>query len=102
MRTVLAVVPLLAAALAAYMDVTGSNRFPILQKDDMSRLEDNVKHQESSEWPYGPFSTKGRDIINTRGDVIRWAGINWPSHRKSQLLPSGLEAAHLSSWQYGP
>jgi endoglucanase len=29
-------------------------------------------------WPYGPFSTKGRDIVNSRGDVISWAGVNWP------------------------
>lgn len=37
---------------------------------------------ESDSWPYGPFSTKGRDIVNTRGEIIQWAGVNWPGHRK--------------------
>jgi hypothetical protein len=29
-------------------------------------------------WPYGPFRTKGRNIVNSRGEVITWAGVNWP------------------------
>lgn len=33
-------------------------------------------------WPYGPFKTKGRDIVNSRGDKITWAGINWPMSGK--------------------
>lgn len=44
----------------------------------------------SSVWPYGPLSTKGRDIINARGDVITWAGVNWPLNLES-MIPEGLE-----------
>lgn len=44
----------------------------------------------SSVWPYGPFSTKGRDIVNSRGEVITWAGVNWPLSLET-MVPEGLE-----------
>lgn len=44
----------------------------------------------SSVWPYGPFSTKGRDIVNARGEVITWAGVNWPLSLET-MIPEGLE-----------
>lgn len=43
----------------------------------------------SSAWPYGPFNTKGRDIVNARGDVISWAGVNWPLNLET-MVPEGL------------
>lgn len=46
----------------------------------------------SSVWPYGPFSTKGRDIIDSRGEVITWAGVNWPLSLET-MVPEGLEWA---------
>ncbi|KAJ3560188.1 hypothetical protein NPX13_g9387 [Xylaria arbuscula] len=44
----------------------------------------------SKQWPYAPFSTKGRDIVNSRGDVVTWAGINWPMSGET-MIPEGLE-----------
>jgi hypothetical protein len=32
----------------------------------------------SEGWPQGPFRTKGRHIVDARGDVVTWAGVNWP------------------------
>lgn len=32
----------------------------------------------SSQWPYAPFSTRGRDIVNAKGEAVTWAGVNWP------------------------
>jgi endoglucanase len=26
----------------------------------------------------GPYSTRGRDIVDSRGEKITWAGVNWP------------------------
>lgn len=46
----------------------------------------------SSTWPYGPFSTQGRDIVNSRGEVITWAGVNWPLSLET-MVPEGLEWA---------
>jgi hypothetical protein len=54
------------------------------------------------------MSTKGRDIVNSRGEVVKWAGVNWPGsgmHIVAQLdsysvsdkaagetmIPEGLE-----------
>lgn len=48
----------------------------------------------SSAWPYGPLSTKGRDIVNSRGDVITWAGVNWPMSLET-MVPEGLEWASV-------
>lgn len=44
--------------------------------------------ENSTSWPYGPFSTKGRDIVNSRGDVITWAGVNWPMSGNPSPTPS--------------
>jgi endoglucanase len=26
----------------------------------------------------GPYSTQGRDIVNSEGQKVTWAGVNWP------------------------
>lgn len=41
-------------------------------------------------WPYGPFSTQGRDIVNARGEAITWAGFNWPGSGET-MVPEGVE-----------
>lgn len=33
---------------------------------------------DEAKWPYGPFRTEGRDIVNARGEKVTWAGVNWP------------------------
>ena len=40
----------------------------------------------SDQWPHGPLSTKGRDIVNSRGDVVTWAGVNWPMSGKKRRV----------------
>lgn len=37
-----------------------------------------VTNDTSDQWPYGPLRTEGRDIVNSRGDIVTWAGVNWP------------------------
>ncbi|RYP73663.1 hypothetical protein DL769_004173 [Monosporascus sp. CRB-8-3] len=44
----------------------------------------------SGEWPYGPLSTRGRDVVNSRGEVVTWAGVNWPMSGET-MIPEGLE-----------
>lgn len=41
-------------------------------------------------WPYAPFTTSGRDIVNSRGDVVTYAGVNWPGAGET-MLPEGLQ-----------
>lgn len=26
----------------------------------------------------GPYSTRGRDIVNSKGEKVTWTGVNWP------------------------
>jgi len=44
----------------------------------------------NAEWPYGPVRIDGRDILNARGDKIKWAGANWPMSGET-MVPEGLE-----------
>lgn len=37
-----------------------------------------VYEARETHWPYGPFHTEGRDIVNARGEKVKWAGVNWP------------------------
>jgi len=48
----------------------------------------------STSWPYGPFSTQGRDIINTKGEAQTFAGVNWPGSGET-MVPEGLEWASI-------
>lgn len=46
--------------------------------------------RQDAGWPYAPFTTSGRDIVNSRGDVVQYAGINWPGHGEA-MVPEGLQ-----------
>ncbi|KAH8725048.1 glycoside hydrolase superfamily [Phaeosphaeriaceae sp. PMI808] len=44
--------------------------------------------------PKLPFSTKGRDIIDTDGAVFRYASTNWPGHQEI-MIPEGLQHSSI-------
>lgn len=52
---------------------------------DMTFLPRRAENTSASGWPYGPFSTDGRDIVDSNGDAITWTGINWPGSGISTL-----------------
>ncbi|KAI1456118.1 glycoside hydrolase family 5 protein [Annulohypoxylon moriforme] len=41
-------------------------------------------------WPFGPLVTSGRDIKNTKGGNVVYAGANWPGHSEV-MIPDGLQ-----------
>lgn len=87
--TLLSLSLLLATASTQYLEVAHVASEP--------QWSTSSKHVEprtgnSSVWPYGPFSTKGRDIVNARGEAITWAGVNWPMSGET-MIPEGLEWA---------
>ena len=41
-------------------------------------------------WPFGPLVTSGRDIKNTQGGDVVYAGANWPGHGEV-MIPEGLQ-----------
>jgi endoglucanase len=60
------------------------NRNPILPRQEMSEVS----------WPYGPFSTQGRDIVNAKDEKITFAGVNWPGSGET-MVPEGIEWASV-------
>ncbi|KAK6220617.1 hypothetical protein LQW54_002062 [Pestalotiopsis sp. IQ-011] len=47
-------------------------------------------HEKRAAWPYGPFVTSGRDIKDTNGDTVVFAGANWPG-AADVMIPEGLQ-----------
>ncbi|KAM3417433.1 hypothetical protein BST61_g5679 [Cercospora zeina] len=79
------------AGLAAMATLTSSYALPgsdiphsLFARQDMSDVA----------WPFGPFSTRGRDIVNARGVPVTWAGVNWPGSGET-MVPEGLEWASV-------
>lgn len=58
--------------------------------NDASIISSRADNNGSSQWPYGPFSTSGRDIVNSKGEAVTWAGVNWPGSGET-MVPEGLE-----------
>ncbi|KAH3976000.1 hypothetical protein HBI17_042240 [Parastagonospora nodorum] len=40
----------------------------------------------------GPYNTQGRDIVDSKGEKVTWAGVNWPMSGET-MIPEGLEWA---------
>jgi endoglucanase len=80
----LSLVPLFAAWAQASWVPPAS---PGLSRNNAPKWQSDVEVRaagNTSQWPYGPFKTQGRDIVNSRGEVLSWAGINWPMSGQSQ------------------
>ena len=91
-KLLLAIAPYLAGSVFAQFSKTPT----LLSDRRWIASNQHVKRpaNESVEWPYGPFKTKGRDIVNTHGEVITWAGVNWPMSGET-MVPEGLEWASV-------
>ncbi len=48
--------------------------------------------QTPSGWPYGPFTSDGRDMKNAKGQAVTWVGVNWPMSGETMVF-EGLEHA---------
>ncbi|KAK2020962.1 beta-1,6-galactanase [Colletotrichum zoysiae] len=85
----IAIAALVSSACAQYMKAPEMPRYT--SRKAITRQEGN---QTGSAWPYGPFSTRGRDIVNSRGEMVTWAGVNWPMSGET-MVPEGLEWASV-------
>ena len=47
-------------------------------------------------WPQAPLSTSGRWIINSAGERVIYAGVNWPGAADT-MTPEGLQYASIPS-----
>ena len=85
---------LVAAAVALG---TGASAALLPEREDVSSFvysRQEAVNGTDAAWPYGPFSTKGRDIVNAKGEAVTWAGVNWPGSGET-MVPEGLEWASI-------
>lgn len=68
------------------------NVVPDVSRPIAAQVVGKRQQQNATVWPYGPFHTSGRDIVNSRGEKITWAGVNWPLSGEA-MIPEGLEFA---------
>ncbi|GJC97511.1 beta1,6-galactanase [Colletotrichum higginsianum] len=87
----IALAALVSSTCAQYMKTPAAPRYAASRRV-VSRQEGN--QTAGGAWPYGPFSTRGRDILNSRGEVVTWAGVNWPMSGET-MIPEGLEWASV-------
>lgn len=73
---VLTMKSVLCAAALAVTSVKAAALTP--HPRDMTFLPRRAANESTSGWPYGPFSTDGRDIVDSNGDAVTWTGVNWP------------------------
>lgn len=45
---------------------------------------------KAASWPNGPFTTSGSSIIDASGNVVTYAGANWPG-AADVMIPEGLQ-----------
>jgi hypothetical protein len=61
----------LAGGLVSAVYVPETARDPHFQLNLSKRVENGTAF-------HGPYSTKGRDIVDSRGEKTVWGGVNWP------------------------
>jgi endoglucanase len=71
---------LLTTTLSSWVPVAPS--LPQFNEPRWQKLVQPRTQNTTDEWPYGPLKTEGRNIVNTKGDVESWAGVNWPMSGK--------------------
>ena len=86
---VLTMKSVLCAAALAVTSVKAAALSP--HPRDMTYLPRRAANESSSGWPYGPFSTDGRDIVNSKGEAQTWTGINWPGSGTLSIFPSSMQ-----------
>jgi len=80
------------ATSAMGRDLTDIKSSPDVSQPFRAMVKTRRQQQNATSWPYGPLRTRGRDIVNTRGDVITFAGVNWPLNEET-MIPEGIEHA---------
>ncbi|KAK7736140.1 hypothetical protein SLS53_007167 [Cytospora paraplurivora] len=56
----------------------------------LSTLASFASLAAAQSWPNGPFTTSGRDILDASGNVVTYAGANWPG-AADVMIPEGLQ-----------
>jgi hypothetical protein len=65
-------------------------RIPLLLLTILGALAQANPISQASSWPHAPFTTSGRDIKNSLGQTVTYAGVNWPG-AADVMIPEGLQ-----------
>ncbi|KAF2732122.1 glycoside hydrolase [Polyplosphaeria fusca] len=71
---------------------------PGLLSCNLSRAYPSLDFKRAN--PLLPLSSKGRDIVDSNGDVFHFTATNWPGHQEA-MIPEGLQHASVKdivSW----
>jgi hypothetical protein len=83
------------AMLAASVSTSWVPMAPVLPERHEPRWQTEVKpradNSSTNGWPYAPFKTQGRDVVDSNGNAVTWAGVNWPMSGKCQVVPRFTE-----------
>ncbi|KAI9645448.1 hypothetical protein NHQ30_006187 [Ciborinia camelliae] len=52
--------------------------------------------EERASWPYAPFTTSGRWILDSAGNNVSYAGANWPGAADA-MIPEGLQYQSIAT-----
>lgn len=52
--------------------------------------------EERATWPYAPFTTSGRWILDSAGHNVSYAGANWPGAADT-MIPEGLQYQSIAT-----
>jgi hypothetical protein len=65
----------------------------------LSALAGLISLAVAQAWPNKPFTASGRDILDASGNVVTFAGANWPG-AADVMIPEGLQyqsVSHIAS-----
>jgi len=85
---ILAMVAASAAHAAGNVDATGNHASDSDVSQPFKSMVMRRQQLNATTWPYGPLHTRGRDIVNSRGEIITLAGVNWPLSGKNGNNPA--------------
>lgn len=66
---------------------------PIMKS--ISALAGLISLAVAQSWPNTPFTSSGRDILDASGNVVTFAGANWPG-AADVMIPEGLQYQSVS------
>jgi hypothetical protein len=62
----------------------------------LSSTSPTESHNGAGNWPYAPFTTTSRWIVDAAGHNVTYAGVNWPGAADT-MIPEGLQYASIQS-----
>ncbi|KAM7217492.1 Glycoside hydrolase superfamily [Rhypophila decipiens] len=80
----------------SHMLALASLSFQLAASSTIPSSQNDINPRQQNTWPNGPFVTDGRNIRDTTGANIKYAGVNWPGHGEV-MIPEGLQYQSIAT-----